>query len=71
MFTVDIITVDGDFAGGRPDQPRYHLDQCAFPGAVGTEQGENIVLADIHADILDAMAAPVFLCKSTALKHLI
>src|SRR5580698_2280048 len=53
----DVVTVDGDFAGGRVDDAANDTDQRRLAGAVGAEQREDLAVTDIQVDVFEGLEA--------------
>ena len=48
-------TFDPDLSGGGMGDPGEEFQECAFPGAVFTNDGHGLTLADGEVDILEAV----------------
>src|ERR1700736_1486347 len=48
----DVSAVKVDFAAGRPIEPGNKVEQCRLPGAVRSDDAENLIGAEGQADIL-------------------
>ncbi len=53
----DVVTVDGDLAGGRIDDAADDADQRRLAGAVRAEQREDLAVADIQVDVFEGLEA--------------
>ncbi len=53
----------------RPDEADDHVEAGCLAGAVGTEQADDLSLADLHADAADDLACAVGLSNLVGFKR--
>ena len=53
IVAADVVAHDGDAATARAREAGEHRDQRGLAGAIGAQQGEELALFDVEADIVD------------------
>ncbi len=57
-FATGRFTQQCGFAGGFVNDAEQHLDQCGLAGSVGSEQSEDLALADFERHALECLDFP-------------
>ena len=64
ILALDVVTVRDHHSAGRRDDPADDVDERGLARAIGTEQGEDLALADLEVDGLSACSPEAYVLVS-------